>query len=291
MPEAPVSPSRRDALKAGALAAAAAAASGAQAAEPAKPDRAIKQCFSWGMYMRRVKDPVPRIKLAAKIGFAGIERGPDKYWKAIQDAGMEVPIIGGNGTLRDAFCNPKNWDKNEQQILDNLKRAEEHGIKRILLLTGNSEDRSEAENLDNCTNFLERVIKPAEQAKVRLCPELLNSKVNHPDYFLDKSRLGFELCKRLNSPMLGMLYDIYHMQIMEGDLIRTITGNIQYIGHFHTAGNPGRKDMDDQQEIYYPAVMRAIAATDYDGYVGHEFGPKDKDTEAAMRANFAVCDV
>jgi hydroxypyruvate isomerase len=281
---------RRNALKAGALAATVAAALPAHAQEPA-PKKNIKQCFSWGMYMRRAKDPVARIKVAAKIGFAGIERGPQQYWKAIRDAGMEVPIIGGNGTLRDAFCNPKNWDKNEKQVLDNLKLAEQHGIQRLLLLTGNSEDRSEAENLDNCTKFLQRVIKPAEQAKVLLCPELLNSKVNHAGYFLDKSSLGFALCKRIKSPMLAMLYDIYHMQIMEGDLIRTLTENIQYIGHFHTGGNPGRKDMDDQQEIYYPAVMRAIAATDYSGYVAHEFGPKDKDTEAAMRRNFAVCDI
>jgi hydroxypyruvate isomerase len=281
---------RRDALKAGALAVAVAAAGPARAAEP-KPKRRIRQCLSWGMYMRRAKDPVARIKLAARIGYAGFERGPDKYWKAIRDAGMDIPIIGGNGTLRDAFCNPKNWDRCEKQILDNLKRAEDNGIERLLLLTGNSEDRSEAENLDNCTKFLQRVIKPAEQAKVRLCPELLNSRVNHPGYFLDQSRLGFELCKRINSPMIGVLYDIYHMQIMEGDLIRTITDNIQHIGHFHTAGNPGRRDMDDQQEIYYPAVMRAIAATNYDGYVGHEFRPKDTDAEAAMRSNFAVCDV
>jgi len=281
--------SRRDALKAGALAALGAALP--LRAQETPPKRKIRQCFSWGMYMRRVEDPVPRIKLAAKIGFAGIERGPSKYWPAIRDAGMDIPIISAGNSLRDAFCNPKNWDRNEKQVLDSLKVAEENGIKRLLLLTGNAEDRSEAENLDNCTKFLQKVIKPAEQAKVLLVPELLNTRVNHPGYFLCRSDLGFELCKRINSPNMKVLYDIYHMQIMEGDLCRRITDGIQYIGHFHTGGNPGRKDMDDQQEIYYPAVMRAIAATDYDGYVGHEFGPKDKDIEAAMRRNFAVCDI
>ena len=270
---------------------AAAAPMVAAAAEAPKPKGRIKQSFSWGVYMRGAKDPLERIKIAAQIGFKSIEMGQDKYWPAIQDAGMTVAIFGACGPLGDAFANPKNWDRNEKQVLDGIEKAKKYGLKRLLLLTGNRQGRSDAECLDNCTKFLARVVKPAEQAGVLLCPELLNSKVNHPDYFLDHSALGFELCRRLKSPALKMLYDIYHMQIMEGDLIRTITKNIQHIGHFHTGGNPGRRDMDDQQEIYYPAVMRAIAGTDYDGYVGHEFGPKDKDIVAAMKRNFAVCDV
>jgi hydroxypyruvate isomerase len=288
--------SRREVLAAGAAAAAAApligGPAGAQpAAEQDKKKRRIKQSFAWGIYMRRTKDPLARIKTAAEIGFASIEMGPEKYWKAIQDAGMQVAIFGGNGSLGNAFANPKNWDRNEREVLSNIKRAEKYGIKSLLLLTGNRQGRSDAECLDNCTTFLKRVIKAAEQAKIRLCPELLNSKVNHPDYFLDHAHLGIELCTRINSPMIGLTYDIYHMQIMDGDLIRTITKNIQHIGHFHTGGNPGRRDMDDQQEIYYPAVMRAIAKTDYQGFVGHEFGPKGRDIVAAMKRNFAVCDV
>jgi len=284
--------SRRQALKAGALAAAAlAAARRTDAAEPPKPKGKIRQSFCWGCYMRRAKDPLERIKLAAKVGFQSIEMGPDKYWKAIQDAGMQVAIFVGNGSLGNAFTNPKNWERNEREILSNIKKAEQHGIKRLLLLTGNVEGRSEAENLDNCTKFLAKVVKAAEQAKIRLCPELLNSKVNHKGYFLDRSDLGVELCKRLNSPAMGLVYDIYHMQIMEGDLIRNIQTKLPYIGHFHTAGNPGRKDMDDQQEIYYPAIMRALAQTDFDGFVSHELGTKHKDIVAGMKANFAVCDV
>ena len=280
---------RRDLLATAAVAAAVPLAAGA--AEAPKPKRNIKQSFSWGVYMRGTKDPLQRIKTAAEIGFASIEMGPEKYWKAIQDAGMQVAIFVGNGSLGDAFANPKNWDRNEREILGNLEKAQKYGIKRLLLLTGNRQGRSDAECMDNCCKFLQRVIKPAEQAGVRLCPELLNSKVNHPDYFLDHSRLGVELCQRLKSPIIGLTYDIYHMQIMEGDLIRTISNNIKHKGHFHTGGNPGRRDMDDEQEIYYPAVMRAIVKTGYEGYVGHEFGPKDKDIVAAMKRNFAVCDV
>ena len=254
-------------------------------------ERRIKQSFSWGVYLKHGMTQEKMIQTAADVGFASIEMGPEEHWKAIQDAGMEVAIFVGNGSLGNAFTNPDNWDRNEKEVLAAIERATKYGIPRLLLLTGNREGKSDAECMDNCTKFLERVIQPAEQAKVRLCPELLNSKVNHPDYFLDHAALGVELCKRIDSPMIGLTYDIYHMQIMDGDLIRTITENIQHIGHFHTGGNPGRKDMDDQQEIYYPAVMRAIAETDYDGFVGHEFGPKGKDIVAAMKRNFKVCDV
>jgi len=120
--------------------------------------------------------------------------------------------------------------------------------------------------------------------------ELLNSKVNHPDYQCDRTAWGVAMCRMVDSPRVKLLYDIYHMQIMEGDLIRTIRDNIQYIGHFHTAGNPERRDLDQDQEIYYPAVMRAIAETGYDGYVGHEFRPKGDPIET-MEATFALCDV
>jgi hydroxypyruvate isomerase len=132
------------------------------------------------------------------------------------------------------------------------------------------------------------VAKAAEEKGVNLCLELLNSKVDHPDYQCDHTWWGVEVCKRVNSPRVKLLYDIYHMQIMEGDLIRTIRDNIQYIGHFHTAGNPGRRDMDETQEIYYPAVMKAIADTGYDLYVGHEFVPKG-DPIAALEAAFNTC--
>ena len=281
--------SRRDVLVTAAVAAALPAVAGA--AEEPKPKGRIKQSFSWGVYLKHGMSPEKMIQTAAAIGFQSIEMGPEKYWKAIQDAGMQVAIFVGNGSLGNAFTDPKNWDRNEREILANLEKATKYGIKRLLLLTGNRGGRTDAECMDNCCKFLSRVIKPAEQAGVRLCPELLNSKVNHPDYFLDHARLGVELCKRLKSPIMGLTYDIYHMQIMDGDLIRTITQHIGLIGHFHTGGNPGRRDMDEEQEIYYPAVMRAIAGTSYDGYVGHEFGPKGKDTVAAMKRNFAVCDV
>jgi hydroxypyruvate isomerase len=125
---------------------------------------------------------------------------------------------------------------------------------------------------------------------VNLNMELLNSKVNHPDYQCDHTAWGVRVCQAVGSPRAKLLYDIYHMQIMEGDLIRTITDNIRYVGHFHTAGNPGRGPLDETQEIYYPAVMRAIADAGYDLYVGHEFGCKGDPLEA-LQAAYRVCDV
>ena len=128
--------------------------------------------------------------------------------------------------------------------------------------------------MDNCQPILKEAVKIAEDAGVTICMEMLNSKVNHPGYMCDNYAWAFELCQRVNSPRFKMLFDIYHMQIMEGDLIATIKKNIQYIGHFHTAGVPGRHELDENQEIYYPAVMRAIVETGYQGYVAHEYTPR-----------------
>jgi len=135
-----------------------------------------------------------------------------------------------------------------------------------------------------------RVIGYAEEKGINLNIELLNSKVDHPDYQCDNTPWGVSVCQGVGSPRAKLLYDIYHMQIMEGDIIRTLTDNIEYIGHFHTAGNPGRKDLDDQQELYYPAIMKAIAETDYELYIGHEFGPKGDPMEA-MKAAYDVCNL
>ena len=136
---------------------------------------------------------------------------------------------------------------------------------------------------------LRRVAPYAEKRGVNLNIELLNSKIDHPGYQCDHSAWGVAVCERVNSPRVKLLFDIYHMQIMEGDVIRNIRENIGWIGHFHTAGNPGRRDMDDDQELNYAGICRAIAASGYDGYVGHEFQPKGDVLEALRRA-FALCD-
>ena len=203
---------------------------------------------------------------------------------------MRVAIIVGHQSLPDGLNKRENHDRIEEEILENIDVAAANDIPGLICFSGNREGKSEEEGRDNTIEGLLRVAKAAEEKGVNLCIELLNSKVNHPDYQCDRTPWGVEVCKGVNSPRVSLLYDIYHMQIMEGDLVRTIQESIDYIGHFHTAGNPGRKDLDDEQEIYYPPVMRAIAETDYDLYVGHEFVPKG-DPLAAMQAAYDTCNV
>ena len=227
----------------------------------------------------------------ADIGFDGVELIAQEYWGMAKDLGLTVVTFAGHATLTDGLNRPENHDRIEQEILENLELAAEHDVPGLICFSGNRYDSvSDEEGIDITAEGLSRVAKAAEEQGVNLCLELLNSKVNHPDYQCDRTAWGVEVCKRVNSPRVKLLYDIYHMQIMEGDLIRTIGENIEYIGHFHTAGNPGRNDLDDAQEINYPPVMQAIAETDYDLYVGHEFVPKNGAIEG-LQAAFDLCDV
>src|SRR5207244_914691 len=146
------------------------------------------------------------------------------------------------------------------------------------------------EAFDNCVAGLNRVKKAAEDAGVTICVELLNSKVDHKDYLGDHTPFGVKVIKAVDSPRVRLLYDIYHMQIMEGDVIRTIRDNHQYIAHFHTGGVPGRHEIDETQELNYPAIVKAILATGYQGYLGQEFIPA-RDPLASLAQGFRICDV
>ncbi len=251
----------------------------------------IKQSITFGPFSRGELSGEQVIAEAAKIGMQSVEMLPQELWPVVKDHGMRIAIVSGHGTLPDGLNRPENHDRIEAELLEKIDLAAENDIPSLICFSGNRYDEAtDEECIDICAAGISRVIKKAEEKGVTLCMELLNSKVNHPGYQCDHTPWGVELCKRVGSPRMKLLYDIYHMQIMEGDLIRTITDHIDSIGHFHTAGNPGRNDLDDTQEIYYPAVMRAIAATGYDGYVGHEFLPKG-DPLAAMRAAFETCNV
>lgn len=214
---------------------------------------------------------------------------PRRYWSLVRENGMKIAAIIGHGTPSDGLNHKENHTRIEEELLENIELAAQHGIPNLICFSGNRKGLSDEEGLENTAEGLARVAKVAERKGITLCLELLNSKVDHPDYQCDRTWWGIEVCKRVSSPAVKLLYDIYHMQVMEGDLIRTIRENIQYIAHFHTAGNPGRQDLDDEQEIYYPAVMQAIAETGYTGYVGHEFIPKG-DPYEAIRAAFQTCD-
>ncbi len=251
---------------------------------------AIKQSACFGCFARQGVSAEQVIESAAKIGYKSVEMLPRDHWNKVIDAGLAIACVVGHGSLPNGLNRRDNHDRIEDELKRNIETAAEYGIPGLIGFSGNRNGLPDDEGIDICAEGLDRVKGFAEEKGVTINIELLNSKVNHPDYQCDRTAWGVELCKKVDSPNVKLLYDIYHMQIMEGDLIRTIRNSIDYIGHFHTAGNPGRNDMDETQEIYYPAVMRAIAETDYDGFVGHEFGPKGEPL-AAMKAAYDTCNV
>ena len=172
-----------------------------------------------------------------------------------------------------------------------IPRVAEAGYKNLICFSGNRRGKSDEEGWTNCVIGLQKLIPLAEKHNVILVMELLNSRIDHKDYQCDRTAWGVELAKRINSTHFKLLYDIYHMQIDEGDVIRTIKNNIQYIAHFHTAGVPGRNEIDGTQELNYPAIMKAIAATGFKGFVGQEFVPKNPDKLASLQQAITICDI
>ena len=172
-----------------------------------------------------------------------------------------------------------------------LQATAEAGYPNQICFSGNREGMADEAGLENCVVGLKRMLPLAEKLGVTICMELLNSRVNHKDYMCDHTAWGVELCKRVGSERFKLLYDIYHMQIMEGDVIATIRDNHQYIAHYHTGGVPGRAEIDETQELNYPAIMRAIVETGFKGYVAQEFVPKRPDVLASLRQGVQICDV
>jgi len=254
----------------------------------------IKQSFCIGCYQREMGfDEL--FAAAAKIGYAATElwwRGEDfaELIAAADRHGLAVASMCGHMSLPDGLNDPANHDRIEAELHENIDVAVEHGIPGLICFSGNRRDGlSDSEGVEITAAGLARAAPYAEARGVNLNLELLNSKRDHPGYQCDRSAWGVSVCQAVASRRVKLLYDIYHMQIMEGDVIRTITDNIAHIGHFHTAGNPDRRDLDDAQELNYTGICRAIAATDYEYYVGHEFTPKADPIEALATA-FAICD-
>jgi len=196
----------------------------------------------------------------------------------------------GAGSISNGWNRKDNHDRFVEEMKRNLDLAAEAGVPNVICMSGERKGLPDDEGIKNCVEGLKRVAGYAERKKVTMCMELLNSKVDHKDYQCDRTAWGVEVVKGVGSPRFKLLYDIYHMQIMEGDVIRTIRGNIQHIGHFHTGGNPGRHEIDASQELNYPAIMRAIADLKFDGWVAHEFVPSG-DPFAALEQAFRLCDV
>ena len=249
----------------------------------------FKQCTTWWPLSKALETDGAMEKVKA-LGIQGVEMPPRDKFDFLRDNGLTIVTIGGHGTLTDGLNKRENHKRIADELNEKFELAREYGIPNLIVFSGNRNGLSEEEGAEITAEGLKAVAPAAEAAGITLILELLNSKVDHPDYQCDHTPWGVQVIKAVNSPRVKLLYDIYHMQIMEGDLIRTIRDNIAHIAHFHTAGNPGRKDLDDQQEIYYPAVARAIHDTGYDGWLGHEFGPK-ADAFAALKQAYEACHV
>jgi hydroxypyruvate isomerase len=228
---------------------------------------------------------------AAQIGLQGIDLlGPEDYDVPARYGLVCSMGYGGGGDIANAMNRVENHDKIEEGFRKHIPLAAKAGVVNIITFSGNRKGMSDEEGAKNTIAGLNRVKKIAEDHGVTICMELLNSKVNHPDYMCDHTAWGVQVVQAVNSPRVKLLYDIYHMQIMEGDLIRTIQKNIDWLGHFHTGGVPGRHELDNTQEVQWDAVMRGIVATKFRGYVAHEFVPT-RDPLNSLREAVDLCDV
>ena len=230
--------------------------------------------------------------VAKEFGLMGIDLiGPDG-WDTLKNYGLESTMCNGAEiSLTEGFNDPQYHTLLIDNYSKQIKQVAQAGYTNLICFSGNKRGMDDETGLENCVTALQKILPLAEKLGVVIQMELFNSKINHPDYMCDNSRWGIELCKRLDSPNFKLLYDIYHMQISEGDIIRTITDNHQYFGHYHTAGVPGRNEIDETQELFYPAIMQAIVDTGYKGVVAQEFIPKNNKPLDSLKKSILICDV
>lgn len=231
-----------------------------------------------------------------KLRFSAIDLLAPKDWPVIQQHGITCSMCytAGKISLTEGWNDKKNHDWLIKDFTEAIPLVSKAGYKNLICFSGNRNGIDDETGMKNCVEGLKKIMALAEQNNVIIQMELFNSKVDHKDYMADKSAWGVELCKRLGSPNFKLLYDIYHMQINEGDVIRTIQDNHFYFGHYHTAGVPGRHEIDESQELFYPAIMKAILTTGYQGYVAQEFIPsakENKDKLSALKKAIKICDV
>lgn len=240
--------------------------------------------------------PLEELCIAAKkIGLAGIDLVGPSDWPMLKKYGLVSTMCNGAEiNLVDGWNDPKFHPRLIENYKKHIDLVADAGYKNLICFSGSRRGIDDETGWKNCTDGLKQVIGQAEKRGVTLVMELLNSKVDHKDYQCDRTAWGVELCKRIGSPNFKLLYDIYHMQIDEGDVIHTIREFHPYIAHYHTGGVPGRNEIDETQELYYPAIMKAILATGHTGYVAQEFIPTAKDREGQLKAlkkAVQICDI
>ena len=266
------------------VAGAAALAATAQAA-----DGRIKQSVSRWCYKKYTLDEL--CTEAARIGLKGIDLVEPEDWPTIQKHGLTPSMTTGGGTIPHGFNRVENHDKLISDLEANITRAAENKVPNVITFSGNRAGLSDSEGIANCITGLNRIKKFAEDKGINVCMELLNSKVDHKDYQCDHTAWGVEVVKKVDSPRVKLLFDIYHMQIMEGDIIRTIRNNFAYLAHFHTGGVPGRHELDGTQELNWRAVATAIADLGFQGFMAHEFVPAAKDPMKSLEQAYELCKV
>jgi hydroxypyruvate isomerase len=231
-------------------------------------------------------------KTTKDIGFAAIDLVGPKDWPTLQQYGVFSSMCNGAEiNLTDGWNNLNFHSTLIENYKEMIPMVAKNGYNNLICFSGNRHGMDEESGLANCIAGLKQIIGLAEKNKVVLHMELLNSKIDHKDYMCDKSEWGIELCKRIGSPNFKLLYDIYHMQIDEGDVIRTINNYHSYFGHYHTGGVPGRHEIDETQELNYQAIIKAIVATGFKGYIAQEFIPAEEDKINSLRKAIVLCDI
>jgi hydroxypyruvate isomerase len=289
---------RRTAVKQ-TLAAAAALTLGVRAQEAAAPagkavknGRIVQSVVPWCFNPMTVPELAQH---AARLGLKSVELCDPKFWPELKALGLTCAIAGSHGFAK-GFAHREEWDECLAILTKRIGECADAGVQRVITFSGFRRELSDEEGIANMVAGLKKIAPLAEEKKVTVCVEMLNSRVDiqmkgHPDYFCDDMERTVEICRQVGSKHVAVLFDLYHVQIMHGDVITRIHDHKDYIAHVHTAGVPGRAEIDDTQELNYPALMRALIGIDYKGYVGQEFIPARADKIASLAQGVSICDV
>ena len=265
----------------------------AQTPAPVKRKGRLKQCVTRGVFGRNIPFE-DACREAARLGCKGFDLIGPADWPTLKKYGL-VPTMyppGPGGTIPNALNRKENHEQLEKSMHAAIDEAAANGVPNIITFSGNRNGMDDRVGADNCVAFLNRVKAHAEDKGVNICMEYLNSKVNHKDYMFDHIAWGVDVVSRVNSPRVKILYDIYHAQIMDGDIVRNIRDHFKWIGHFHTGGNPGRHEIDETQELNYRFIAQAIADLNFAGYFAHEYSPAaGHDPIASLKQAMEICDV
>ncbi|MDZ4777963.1 MAG: TIM barrel protein [Alphaproteobacteria bacterium] len=248
----------------------------------------MRQSFAWWSFtLGKEVEPAAFLRAAADAGAQGVEMLPEAHWRLARDLGLSLVTVSGH-KLEEGFNDPARHAALTEDVRRKIDAAAAGGVDAVIVFAGSRfGDGADGPAISACVDGLAPLVAHAEASGVRLLLELLNSKVDHPGHQCDRTAFGAEIVRQIGSPTLTLLYDGYHMQLMEGDLSRTIKANFHLIGHVHTAGAPGRRDLDDQQEINWRAIAGLLRHLGYDRWVGHEFVPRG-DPIAALRRAIAL---